>query len=80
MHVEKARASEEAPHPAVETAGGIVDNLGPRAPKIKPRKLLDEKEITEPRNLVDEARERIEHGDGYVIIVSLLSKETMWYQ
>ena len=36
MPVEKARASEEAPRPAVETTGGIASNLGPWAPKIKP--------------------------------------------
>ena len=33
---EQARASEEAPHLAVETARGIVDNLSAEATEVKP--------------------------------------------
>ena len=36
--LEKARASEEAPRPAVETARGVVENLVASATKVKFRR------------------------------------------
>ena len=37
---EKARASEEAPHLTVETARGIIGNLGAEATEVKPLDMI----------------------------------------